>query len=44
MPLPQKCAQANVVLENNDSLEALYLQIDRALKAAPEDAPEATTN
>jgi dephospho-CoA kinase len=40
MPLPQKCAQANVVLENNDSLEALYLQIDRALKAAP----EATTN
>jgi dephospho-CoA kinase len=32
MPLIQKCAQADVILDNSDSLEALYLQIDRALK------------
>jgi dephospho-CoA kinase len=34
MPLAQKCAQADVVLENRGSLEDLYGQVDRALGTA----------
>jgi dephospho-CoA kinase len=37
MPLAQKCAQADVVLENQGSLEALYCQVDQALGIAPQD-------
>jgi dephospho-CoA kinase len=37
MPLDQKCAQADVVLHNQGDLEALYLQVDQALGAAPKD-------
>jgi dephospho-CoA kinase len=34
MPLDQKCAQADVVLENQGSLEDLYCQVDQALGTA----------
>ena len=35
MPLDQKCAQADVILENRGSLEDLYYQVDQALIIAP---------
>jgi dephospho-CoA kinase len=40
MPLAQKCAQADVVLNNQGNLEALYLQVDQALGVLPEDRRE----
>jgi dephospho-CoA kinase len=40
MPLEQKCAQADVVLNNQGDLEALYLQVDQALGVLPEDVGE----
>jgi dephospho-CoA kinase len=37
MPLDQKCAQADVVLKNEGSLEDLYRQVDQALAIDPAD-------
>jgi dephospho-CoA kinase len=37
MPLAQKCAQADVVLENQGSLEDLYSQVDQAIGAVSRD-------
>ncbi len=35
MPLAQKCAQADVVLENQGSLQNLFCQVDQALETRP---------
>jgi dephospho-CoA kinase len=35
MPLAQKCAQADVVIKNQGSIEDLYSQVDQALAIAP---------
>jgi dephospho-CoA kinase len=35
MPLVQKCAQADVVLKNQGSLQDLYCQVDQALETGP---------
>ncbi|MBD0335433.1 MAG: dephospho-CoA kinase [Cyanobacteria bacterium Co-bin13] len=35
MPLAEKIAQADVVLDNSANLEALFRQVDRALQQAP---------
>jgi dephospho-CoA kinase len=40
MPLAQKCAQADVVLNNQGDLESLYLQVDQALGVLLENVSE----
>jgi dephospho-CoA kinase len=35
MPLAQKCDRADVVLDNSESIEALYAQVDQALQRYP---------